>query len=250
MVLTLRTITVVRGGARVVDRVSVEVKAGEIVGVLGLNGAGKTSLFLASLGILPTSGGLATFEGLRAGEAARQGLIGYVDGGNIVPEPAWSVSAYLAYVARTYKLPLADAASRARELIEKLSLSRDAERPIGELSGGMQRKVELARALMPGPRLLFLDEPTRELDLPSKGSAWSLVEAEAKNGAAVVLASHDPYEIARLCERVIVLRRGRVVLEQDRTARTPTPEFISALSRAMTLAELEPAGHKASPPSI
>ena len=135
-------------------------------------------------------------------------------GDNIVAEPRWSAVRYLRLWGRLLGMEQRSIDTEARALIRLLDLIGEAERPVGKLSGGNRRKVEIARALLGGPELLLLDEPTRELDLPTRQRLWSHLRSLVdQGGVTVLLCSHDPHEIAQLCDRVGILRNGRLVSE-------------------------------------
>lgn len=190
---------------------NLEVGRGEIFGYLGPNGAGKTTTVKILTGALHPTSGQAWIDGLSLGEHSQYARrIGVVFGENLSPEPTFSTVRYLRYFARTYGLEHGRAERRIRQLIGLLRLS-EAEKPIGTLSGGNRRKVELARALLHEPSVLFLDEPTRELDVPSKRDYWQFLATNAKESRLTVfLSSHDPEEIAYLCARIAILRDGQV----------------------------------------
>jgi ABC-2 type transport system ATP-binding protein len=198
-----------------VRELDLSIPRGEVYGLLGLNGAGKTTTVRMLAGALPPTAGSARV--LDTNVTQRPGAVvsevGVVFGENLVPEPGFSAVRYLRHVGALHGLDRDTIDERARELFDVLALA-EAERPIAELSSGNRRKVEIARALLHEPPVLFLDEPTRELDIPSKRELWRfvrrLVEAE---DLTVVLSSHDVQEIATLCDRIGILRDGRLTWE-------------------------------------
>jgi ABC-2 type transport system ATP-binding protein len=198
-----------------VRELDLSIPRGEVYGLLGLNGAGKTTTVRMLAGALPPTAGSARV--LDTNVTQRPGAVvsevGVVFGENLVPEPGFSAVRYLRHVGALHGLGRDTIDERARELFDVLALA-EAERPIAELSSGNRRKVEIARALLHEPPVLFLDEPTRELDIPSKRELWRfvrrLVEAE---DLTVVLSSHDVQEIATLCDRIGILRDGRLTWE-------------------------------------
>lgn len=206
------------GDVTAVRGLDLTVQEGEIYGFLGRNGAGKTTTVRMLAGSLPPSEGGARVLGtdVTARDASIAHAISVVFGENIVPEPRYSPIRYLRYFGSLYGLGRQEVDERARDLFDLLDLDPYAERPIGELSGGNRRKVEIARALLHGPRLLFLDEPTRELDIPSKREIWRLFRRLVVNGdLTIFLSSHDVEEIARLCDRIGIVSKGTKTWEGE-----------------------------------
>jgi ABC-2 type transport system ATP-binding protein len=210
-VIETRQLTKHYGDVKAVRELDLTVRQGEVYGFLGLNGAGKTTTVRMLAGALPPTSGNASVLGhdpTRTNEALAQG-IGVVFGDNITPEPGFSPIRYLRHFGSLYSLDRQTVDRRARELFDILDLDDYEERPIGDLSGGNKRKVEIARALLHGPRILFLDEPTRELDIPSKREMWRLFRHLVDEGTvSVFLSTHDVQEIATLCDRIAILRKG------------------------------------------
>jgi ABC-type multidrug transport system ATPase subunit len=203
------------GDVKAVQALDLIVDTGEVFGFLGLNGAGKTTTVRMLAGSLPPTRGAARVAGYdpQSGDEALAQEIGVVFGENITPEPSFSPIRYLRHFGSLYGLSRERTDERARQLFDVLDLEGE-ERPIGDLSGGNKRKVEIARALLHGLRILFLDEPTRELDIPSKREMWrffrALVEGEE---VTVFLSSHDIQEIAALCDRIGIIREGKLTWE-------------------------------------
>lgn len=199
------------GDIKAVRKLDLAIRKGEVYGFLGLNGAGKTTTVRMLAGALPPTSGIARVTGHDVTEhqerVARR--IGVVFGENITPEPGFSPVRYVRHFGSLYGLDRETVDERARELFDILDLGEYEERPIGELSGGNKRKVEIARAMLHGPRILFLDEPTRELDIPSKREMWRFFRRLVDEGEVTVfLSSHDVQEIAALCDRIGIIRKG------------------------------------------
>jgi len=214
-VITTHGLTKRFGDVTAVESLDLAVREGEVYGCLGLNGAGKTTTVRMLTGALQPTEGAATVAGVDVTEDANRAAsnLGVVFGENITPEPGFSPVRYLRYFGSIYGLDRDTIDRRARRLFDILALE-GAERPIRELSGGNKRKVEIARAMLHGPRILFLDEPTRELDIPSKRELWRLFQYVADEGnVTIFLSSHDTREIATLCDRIGVLRSGRLAWE-------------------------------------
>jgi len=125
--------------------------------------------------------------------------------------PSWSGREYLRYFARLWEL--ADADARVEALLDQVALAPEwRRRPMRAYSTGMRRRVEVARAMLGSPRVLFLDEPTRGLDLPAKRDVWEWLRAVAREERMTVfLSSHEVREIRALCERLAVIAGGRIV---------------------------------------
>lgn len=221
-----------------VDDLSITIETGEVYGCLGLNGAGKTTTVRMLAGALPPSEGQARVLGVDVVENPRAiaSDIGVVFGENISPEPGFSPVRYLRYFGALYGLDRATVDERARRLFQALDLTSDEERPIEALSGGNRRKVEIARAMLHRPRLLFLDEPTRELDIPTKQSMWKLFGDLARElDVTIFLSSHDPHEIGALCDWIGILREGRLAWEGSSTELADGTEgLVDALATKLT----------------
>jgi len=188
------------------------VPAGSVLGLLGHNGAGKTTAvrILTTLA-MPTTG-RAAVAGLdvvtdAAAVRARIGLAAQsatVDG-------LLTARRNLELVGRLYHLPRAAARRRADELLERLSLSGDADRLVKTFSGGMRRRLDLAATLVAAPPVLFLDEPTTGLDPQSRNDLWELLRELVRDGTTVLLTTQYLEEADRLADDIVVLDHGRVV---------------------------------------
>ncbi|GAC1596880.1 MAG: hypothetical protein NVS3B21_21030 [Acidimicrobiales bacterium] len=187
------------GGRTVVEDVTFDVVPGEVVGFLGPNGAGKTTTMRLLLGLLRPD----------AGQAHASAPCGYLPETNPAYEPM-TVGAYLRFVARIKRVS-ADEADRVATLADLESLR---SRPIGRLSRGQRQRVGLAQALMGSPAVLVLDEPTQGLDPRQVVDARAVVRDAAERGAAVLLSTHLLAEAASVCDRVIVIVKGRIVAEE------------------------------------
>lgn len=218
--LALEGVTAGYGGGPVVDDVSIQVRAGEVVGLVGPNGSGKTTLIrVASRGLRPTSGSvrLAGFDPYELGARAAARLVA------VVPQdvtPAFSFTAQemvlmgrTAFLSRWGRGGPRDRA-RVREAMAATSVLHLAERSIDELSGGERRRVVLAQALAQDAPVLLLDEPTTHLDLRHVLDVLSIVRELARGeGTAVLAVFHDLNLAAASCDRLVALHRGRVVAD-------------------------------------
>lgn len=198
-----------------VDGLSIAVEEGEVFGLLGPNGAGKTTLFRLLLGLVKPTAGSATLFGRPAPPAPD--VLSQV--GAMVEEPAfygWMNSrAQLQNSAMTGGLRLRR--TQVSALLESVGLDDSDDRPVKRFSQGMRQRLGLARAIMRAPRLLILDEPANGLD--PAGIVWlrSFLREQAASGVTVLVSSHQLGEVERVCDRVAIMDRGRVV-EVGRTA--------------------------------
>jgi ABC-2 type transport system ATP-binding protein len=196
-----------------VDRVTLKIPKGQLYGFLGLNGAGKTTTIRVLTTLLPPSGGTAKLWGHDVvGEPlAVRRLVGLVSDETSESQSAWTATEYLSYFARIRHTP--DPAGEVERILDAVGLEpRFRHKLIGTYSTGMKRRVEIARALMGRPKVLFLDEPTRGLDLPAKREMWNLLRRlAADEQVTTFLSSHDAQEIRSLCSEISVIAKGRIV---------------------------------------
>jgi len=206
------------GEAVVVDDVSFHIAPGECLGVIGPNGAGKTTTIRMALGLATPDGGEVayTLDGTRRtmpGDAlaikARLGVVSQFD----TLDPDFNLAENLLVYGRYFGMK--DAAIRARipQLLEFAALSHKAEAKPGELSGGMKRRLSLARALVNDPQLLLLDEPTTGLDPQARHLMWERLQLLLQQGKSILLTTHFMDEAERLCHRLLVLDHGRKIAE-------------------------------------
>jgi ABC-2 type transport system ATP-binding protein len=196
-----------------VDGVKLRIPKGHLYGFLGLNGAGKTTTIRMLTTLLPPSGGTAKLWGhdVTKEPLAVRRLIGLVSDETSESQSAWTAREYLGYFARIRRMPRP--ADEVERILDAVGLdARFRGKLIGSYSTGMKRRVEIGRALMGGPKVLFLDEPTRGLDLPAKREMWRLLkELAAREQVTTFLSSHDAQEIRTLCTEISVITRGRLV---------------------------------------
>jgi ABC-type multidrug transport system ATPase subunit len=206
-ILRLSDLTVRYGSFVAVDGLSLELEPCEVFGLLGPNGAGKSSTLRVLIGQRRPSGGRAVVAGLdvvRDWQAVKP-LFGYVpDRDNHFEE--FSGRRNLQVFAGLYGVP----ARRVEECLELVELGEAAHLPVRAYSLGMRRKLLLARGLLHRPRLLYLDEPTANLDIHSAAVVHHILRALAAEGVAVLLTTHNMREVEEVCGRVAVLCRGRL----------------------------------------
>jgi ABC-2 type transport system ATP-binding protein len=205
-----------RFGARLaVDGVSLDVHAGEAYGLLGPNGAGKTTIIRMVCGILGPDEGSATIDGRqlwgRDGRRARATL-GYVPQG-LALFPTLTLVENLRFWTRLYGVPRHDRSARIDEVLEQVGLADRARDRVDQCSGGMQRRLNLAVALLHRPLLLVLDEPTVGVDPQSRANLLDRLGELRDAGTAILYTSHYMDEVERLCDRVGVLDHGRLLVE-------------------------------------
>jgi ABC-2 type transport system ATP-binding protein len=230
-VLRLDGVTKRFEGFTAVDNLSFEVPEGGIFGFLGANGAGKTTTLRMALDILrPTSG---TIEVLGAPPGRRgNGDVGFL------PEERglyrqMTVLETVVYFGRLKGMSGPDATAAARPLLDRFGLAAFADRKVEQLSKGMAQKVQLAAALVTGPRLLILDEPFSGLDPVNQAVLEEVVLERAKDGGTVVFSTHVMQHAERLCDRLLLLAKGRKVFQGDQDeARAQLPTRLSLTAKA------------------
>jgi ABC-2 type transport system ATP-binding protein len=201
------------GSLVAVDNVSLRVPKGQLFGFLGLNAAGKTTTIRMLTTLLPPNAGSARLWGhdiVRQPLLVRE-IVGLVSDETSESQSEWTAREYLGYFARIRGLPNAE--STIERGLDNVGLDpRFRNKLIGTYSTGMKRRVEIARALMGNPKVLFLDEPTRGLDLPAKRDMWKLLrELATRENVTTFLSSHDAQEIRTLCTQISVISKGRLV---------------------------------------
>ena len=199
-------------GRAVVDDVSFSVARGECFGLLGPNGAGKTTTLRCCLGLTAPDGGSIGLGGLPVPQAAREaryrvGVVPQFD--NL--DPDFTVTENLVMYARYFGIPAREARARAPQLLEYAGLADRGGARIDALSGGMKRRLTLARALVNDPDILFLDEPTTGLDPQARHVIWDALRKLAKQGKTLILTTHFMDEAERLCDRLCVMDAGRII---------------------------------------
>ncbi len=199
------------GPLKALDRVSFSVRQGEVFGYLGPNGAGKTTTIKILAGLLPRDGGQINISGwdIAVDPVAVKKRIGVVpEEANLYPE--LSCRRNLDYLAELYGLGRRQRQLRVQELLDYFELQGRAADRFGNLSRGLKRRLTLAAALLHEPEVLFLDEPTSGLDVISARSLRELIRTISRRGVTVFLTTHNLQEAEELCQRLVILIRGRV----------------------------------------
>jgi lipooligosaccharide transport system ATP-binding protein len=201
-------------GFEAVKGVDFEVHRGECFGFLGPNGAGKTTTMKMIYGaVIPTDGELDV-AGLdvRSSEREIKRRIGVVPQENNLDDDL-KVKENLLVYGRYYDLPRKLALQRAEELIEFVELTEKAESQVDQLSGGMKRRLLIARALINDPEIVVLDEPTTGLDPQARHLVWDRLRALTVEGKTLVLTTHYMEEAARLCDRLVIMEGGLIIAQ-------------------------------------
>ena len=208
------------GAATVVDGVSFRIAPGECLGVIGPNGAGKTTTIRMCLGLTAPDGGSIHYQtggGAPALSMPRDALAIKAQLGVVTQfdtlDPDFSCAENLRVYARYFGLRGAVVRERIPQLLEFAALTHKADAKPAELSGGMKRRLSLARALVNAPRLLLLDEPTTGLDPQARHLMWERLQRLVQQGTSILLTTHFMDEAERLCSRLLVLDHGRVLAE-------------------------------------
>jgi len=195
-----------------VNEVDFTVEPGEFFALLGPNGAGKTSTIRMIYGFSPLTGGNMAVFGLDIGDDWRKirSRLGVCQQDNTL-DPDLSVEQNLLLYARYFEMDRGVAAGRTRELLDFFALTGKRNAKVGELSGGLARRLQLARALIAEPELLILDEPTTGLDPQSRHQVWDRLMALKKRGLTMVLTTHYMDEAETLCDRLVIMDHGRII---------------------------------------
>src|SRR3954451_3830657 len=208
------------GGKRALDGISLDVPRGGIFGLLGPNGAGKSTLINILAGLVGKSGGRATIWGFDIDAHPRNAKrsIGVVPQ-EILFDPFFTPREALEIQAGLYGIPKAD--RRTMELLRAMHLEDKAEAYARTLSGGMKRRLLVAKAMVHSPPILVLDEPTAGVDVELRRQLWAYVRKLHTQGVTIVLTTHYLEEAEELCDRIAIIHHGRVI------ANEPTRELVS-----------------------
>lgn len=207
--IQIKDFTMKFGDKTVVDRLSFEVRRGEVFGFLGSNGSGKTTTLRALLGLYEPA----------SGELLVNGRPFRVDGGvklGYLPEERGlykkeSVLDVMLYFGRLKGMSKEEARQFSLQYLERVGLADKAKLRLDKLSGGQQQKVQLGVTMMGEPELLILDEPTKGFDPVNRRLLMNIVEERRAAGATIVFVTHQMEEVERLCERAVLLKDGRAI---------------------------------------
>ncbi len=230
------------GEAEVVKDLSFEIAPGECLGVIGPNGAGKTTTIRMCLGLTMPDHGWIRAVGLSMPQdalaiKAQLGVVMQFD----TLDPDFSCAENLLVYGRYFGMKDAQIKERIPSLLRFAALSHKADAKPGELSGGMRRRLSLARALVNNPRLLMLDEPTTGLDPQARHLMWERLQLLLQQGKSILLTTHFMDEAERLCSRLLVLDHGKKIAQgkpRDLIAQYLEPDVVEAYGNgALSLAE-------------
>jgi lipooligosaccharide transport system ATP-binding protein len=228
VVVQANSLSKIYGQKPAVDAIDFSVSRGETFGLLGPNGAGKSTTMRMIACRTPLSSGELFVEGHDVRKEAREirALIGVVPQDNNL-DPDLNVLRNLIIYASYYGIPKRRAAQRADELLDFIGMTARADARIDHLSGGMKRRLMIARALLHEPRLLVLDEPTTGLDPQVRQEIWQkLEELRRVSGVTILLSTHYMEEAEKLCERLVVIDHGKIL-----AAGTPRDLVLAQVSR-------------------
>jgi len=202
------------GSISAVDGIRFSVRKGEVFGFLGPNGAGKTTTMKMIACVSPRTGGSLSILGMDpdtdpAGIKQRLGVVPQET--NL--DPDFTCYGNLFTYARYFDIPAEDAHTRAEALLEFVQLSEKRDVTVEKLSGGMKRRLILARALVNSPDLLILDEPTIGLDPQARHLIWEKLKALQAQGNTIVMTTHYLDEAYRLCDRLVIMDNGKILVE-------------------------------------
>ncbi|HLX95329.1 MAG TPA: LPS export ABC transporter ATP-binding protein [Verrucomicrobiae bacterium] len=214
-------------GRRVVNGVSVNVKAGEIVGLLGPNGAGKTTTFNMVVGVVKPDDGAVKFQArditrLPMHRRARLGI------GYLTQEPSvfrkLTVAENILAILETCKLARDERAVRLKYLLEELDLTPVARSPAYQISGGEKRRLEITRALVTSPKLMLLDEPFSGIDPIAVYEVQKIVRRLKERGLGILITDHNVRETLKLIDRGYIIHKGQVLVEGSSEFLTNDPK--------------------------
>jgi ABC-2 type transport system ATP-binding protein len=229
--LAVENLTRVFGQRTIVDAVSFKIGRGEIAGLVGLNGAGKTTIINMILGVLAPTAGRVLIDGLDIAERRGQAIERTNFSAVYAPLPGnLTVAENLRIFGMFYDVP--DLARRIDEMIATFDLGRYRDTRCGLLSSGEQTRACLAKALINRPRLLLLDEPTASIDPATAETIRGHIrDYVARDAGAALWTSHNMYEVQEVCDRMMLISKGRIVVEGD-------PRTLPATRGKATLEEL------------
>jgi ABC-2 type transport system ATP-binding protein len=226
-----------KGGVRAVDGIDLEVRPGEIYGFLGPNGAGKSTTTHMLTTLLPPTAGSARVAGhdvVKEGAAVRDSIGAALQEAAL--DPNLTARDHVRLQGALHGMPKEERTRRGEELIERVGLSDAADRKVGGYSGGMKRRLDLALALLHGPRVLFLDEPSTGLDIQSRTALWDEVAHLSRDeGVTIFLTTQYLEEADQLADHLGIIDHGKIVA-------AGTPEALKAEVGRPTV-EVVPADH-------
>jgi len=214
--ITARNLRKEYGDLVAVDGSTFEVSEGEVFGIIGPNGAGKTTTLKMLAGLLEPSGGDVTVAGYDAGETEMRKRLGFLPEESPLYEEMTPRS-YLEFFADLYDVPGGVADRRIHDTLDRLELDHR-DRPLGDMSKGMKRKVAIARSLINDPEVLVYDEPGSGLDPLTTNYIIEFTRELGEQGKTVVFSAHNLFHVESICDRVAIMNEGEIVAEGDLAA--------------------------------
>jgi ABC-2 type transport system ATP-binding protein len=210
--ITIENLTKKFEDVTAVDGLSLEIEKGELFGLLGPNGAGKTTVIKVLCGLLEPTSGSVHVGGydVRKETAKVKELIG-VCPQDTAAYPFLSGRENVELFGNLHNMPKEKLRKNTEELLEKMSLSEDADRRLGKYSGGMKRRINLIMALVHDPETAFLDEPTVAMDPQSRHAVWDFIRELGNRGKTIILTTHYMEEAEELCDRVGIIDHGKLI---------------------------------------
>ncbi|MBE9063322.1 ABC transporter ATP-binding protein [cf. Phormidesmis sp. LEGE 11477] len=199
------------GERPVLNELSLSLQPGEVYGLLGPNGAGKTTALNLLCGLLQPDSGEILVQGQPVGQATKR-AVGVMPQQNLLYQ-SLTCAENLDFIARIYGLDKQETKQRVRICLASVNLLDRADTVVGDLSGGMQRRLSLAAAIIHQPKLVVLDEPSTGLDIEARYEVWELIRSLKQQGVTVLLTTHLLDEVERLCDRIGIIKQGKLLAE-------------------------------------
>lgn len=211
VILEIKNLVKRFGDFTAVNDVSFQINKGEIFGILGPNGAGKTTIINMVLGLLKPTAGSITIDGIntsRGGERVKK-MMGLMTQETVV-DGDLTAEANLQIAAELYHIPREKIPGKIKEALAEADLTDFAKKPAGTFSGGMQRRLDLVKAMIQDPMLLILDEPTTGLDIQNRVNMWGHIKDLTKLGVTIIMTTQYLEEADALCDRIAIIDHGRI----------------------------------------
>ncbi|MGC1306911.1 MAG: ABC transporter ATP-binding protein [Phormidesmis sp.] len=199
------------GQRQALNELSLSLPPGEVYGLLGPNGAGKTTALNLLCGLLKPDSGEILLQGQPISTATKR-LVGVMPQQNLLYQ-SLTCKETLFFLARIYGLSKKEMPQRVDDCLAAVNLADRANSVVGDLSGGMQRRLSLAAAIIHQPKLVVLDEPSTGLDIEARYEVWELIRKLKQQGVTVLLTTHLLDEVERLCDRIGIIKQGKLLTE-------------------------------------
>ncbi len=227
--LTIENLSKTYDSYTALQGLNLQIQPGEVYGLLGPNGAGKTTTINLICGLLRADQGAIWINGRPAGDTTKA-WVGVMPQANLLYR-SLSCEENVAFFAKLYGLPRRQRSQRVQDCLAAVNLLDRAKTPAEKLSGGMQRRLSLAIALVHRPKLLILDEPTTGLDLEARHDVWELIRRLTRQeGMTILLTTHLLDEVERLCHRIGIIKQGKLRVQgtlAELRRRIPAQEIVT-----------------------